>query len=107
MAIAQRPRAFTEAREEVAVALTSGGLVGNAPVRVLGVSGTATQYQLSSYSNSSSVNVFLRAVYAKLDALTLIFEQSDHTLGFHFLKSASEKVPNIVAIKSQVSDPVI
>ncbi len=34
-------------------------------------------------------------------------EQSDHTFGFISMESASEKVPNIVEIDSQVSDPVI
>lgn len=39
--------------------------------------------------------------------LTLMFEQSDHTAGFHLMKSALEKVPNIAAIDSHVSVPVI
>lgn len=39
--------------------------------------------------------------------LTLMFEQSDQTSGFHLMKSVLKKVPNIGAIESQVSDPVI
>ncbi len=39
--------------------------------------------------------------------LSLMFEQSDQTSGFHLMKSALERAPNIAAIESQVSDPVI
>jgi hypothetical protein len=36
-----------------------------------------------------------------------MFEQSDHTEGFQVMKSALEKAPNMPAMESQVSDPVI
>lgn len=64
IAIAPRPRAPTEAWEGVGLALTTGGLVGS-DVRVLGVSGTATQYQLSSYKRSSVSSVPSKSVYGK------------------------------------------
>jgi hypothetical protein len=36
-----------------------------------------------------------------------MFEQSDNTAGFHVMKLELEKVPNMAAMESQVSDNVI
>lgn len=64
IAIAPRPRASTGAREEVGLALIIGGAVAS-EVRVLGVSGTATQYQLSSYKRSSVNSTLSKPVHVE------------------------------------------
>ncbi|KAL8790424.1 MAG: hypothetical protein Q9213_000576 [Squamulea squamosa] len=111
MVIAPNPLAPTEGRPVVAAAvIIAVDLAGNDD-RVFGVLGTATQYHFSSFK-AISQKMFLLRTLCRVDNygkgfLTLIFSHPAQTSGFHFTKSASENVPNIMAIDSQVSEPVI